>query len=205
MGRELAGRGGFLRRAKRAGVLAIAAHLHLGDDLGVVLGGQRIACGGEQAVLARDVGLVLRGETLGDLEQALAGVLAAITVELLGDARHGLLQSDLRRMFGGQRGELRGELGSACRQARKHRAFFVEKVPGHDAVEVRDRVADGIDVTAVGTTGGEPASRCEQAFHHVVVTAVRAVELNETGEIHNCPKDPPRRAVSPLSSAKKRW
>jgi hypothetical protein len=46
-------------------IVAIAARPHLGQDVGVVLLGQRLVGGLEQGVFAVDVGLVLTGEAFG--------------------------------------------------------------------------------------------------------------------------------------------
>ena len=87
-------------------------------------------------------------------------------------------------MLGGQLRERVGELGPACRQPREHRAFFVEEVPAHRALEVADRIEDARDVARIGPAGGEPARGREQLLHHVIVTAVAAVELSEACELH---------------------
>lgn len=171
-------------RANVAAVLAvaIAARLHLRHDVGVVLLGQRLVGRRKDLVLALDVHAVLLGEPLGDLEQRLAGAGPGFVVELLRVLGDRVLQRDLRRVLGGQRGQRLGELGAARGQARKHRALLVEEVPRHSALEVRHRVAHDLDVGVVGASCGQPACRLEQLRHHVVVTAMRAVELVEASQ-----------------------
>jgi hypothetical protein len=162
--------------------VAIAARLHLRHDVGVVLLGQRLVRGRKDLVLALDVHAVLLGESLGDLEQRLAGAGARFVVELLRVLGDCVLQRDLRRVLGGQRGQCLGKLGPARRQAWEDRALLVEEVPRHRALEVGDRVAHDLDVGVVWASCGQPACRLEQLRHHVVVTAVRAVELVEASQ-----------------------
>ena len=48
--------------------IAVAAGLHLGDDVGVVLLGERSMCVAKDLVLALDVQAMLLGQSFGDLE-----------------------------------------------------------------------------------------------------------------------------------------
>ena len=103
-------------------------------------------------------------------------------------------------MLGREGRQLGGELGPAGRQAREHRAFLVEEVAGHGALEVRDGLVDALDVVVVGAARGEATRGFEQAGHHLVVTAVRSLELSEAGELH----DPPRIRSARRRSHKRR-
>ena len=76
------------------------------------------------------------------------------------------------------------ELGSTRGQARKYRALLVEKVPGDRAREVLDGAVNRGEIGVFGTPGREPTRGVEQARHHLVVTAVRALELSEAGKLH---------------------
>jgi hypothetical protein len=57
-------------------------------------------------------------------------------------------------------------------------------VAAHRALEVRDGIVDCGDVVITGPTGRQPSRRGEQLLHHLVVTAMAAVELGETIELH---------------------
>jgi len=165
-------------------VVAVAAGLHLGDDLGIVFRGQRLLRDPEQRILATDVCGVRLGEPHRRVEQRFAGPGARAFVELAGSCRDHTLELDLRRVLGRQRGELGGELGPARRQAREHRALLVEEVPGDRALEVRDGAAHALEVALVGAAGGEAPRGLEEPGHDLVVTAVRALELSEAGQVH---------------------
>jgi hypothetical protein len=165
-------------------VIAIATRLHLGDDLDVVLAGQRLLGDLEQLVLALDMGAVGIGEAVRRVEQRLADVGTCPAVELLGGRGDLALHRDLGRVLGRQGSQLGSELGAAGRQAREHGAFLVEEVAGDGALEVGDGFVDAVDVALVGAAGGQAARGLEEPGHDLVVAAVRALELSEAGQLH---------------------
>ena len=94
------------------------------------------------------------------------------------------LEPDEHRVFRGQRGERLGQLGPARREPRKDGSLLVEEVPRDGPLEEVDRAVDRRQICGLGAPGREPTGRVEQARHHLVVTAVRALELGEAGKLH---------------------
>jgi hypothetical protein len=57
-------------------------------------------------------------------------------------------------------------------------------VAGHRALEVRHRVVHARQVAVFGPACRKPPRGFEQLAHHVVVTAMTPVELDEASELH---------------------
>jgi hypothetical protein len=165
-------------------LLAVAPRHHLRRDLRVVLRRERLLRDAKQLVLARDVRAVRIGEPRRRLEQRLADRRPRLAVELARRRGDRALHLDLHRVLGRQRREIRRELGPARRQPREQRALLVEEVAGDRALEVGDRLPHALEIPLVGAAGGEAPRGFEQLGHHLIVPAVRALELREAGEVH---------------------
>ena len=165
-------------------VVAATTHLHLGDDLAIVFGGQRVVRAAEDLILALDVRPVRLGEPGRGVEQRLARDRACLAVEIARGGGDIGLHRDLRRMLGGQLRERLGQLGPAGRQPREHRAFLVHEVPRDGTLEVRHGVVDALVVAVIRAARRKSSRSVQQRRHHFVVAAVRSLELREAGKLH---------------------
>ena len=96
----------------------------------------------EDLILACDMSLVCIGEPGRSLEESHPRARPRSSIEIPRRGGDLSLESDLAGMLGGDRGELRGELGPTGREAREDRSFFVEEVPGHCPLEVGNCLMD---------------------------------------------------------------
>src|SRR5262249_24902695 len=119
-------------------VFTAPASLHLGDDLGIVFGGERLLRDGPDLVFAANMGTGGFGELGRSVEQRLASAGPRFAVEVFDRGCDLGLHRDLLGMLGGQLGQRGGKLGPPGRQPREHRAFFVDEVAGDGALEVGD-------------------------------------------------------------------
>jgi hypothetical protein len=165
-------------------VVAVAACIHLRDDLGIVLRGERVARLGEDLVLAVDMGAMGQGEPGGGIEQGLAGAGPGFTVELARERCDLGVQRDLDRVLGRELGELAGELWPPGRQPREHRTILIDEVPGHRVFEVGHRAVHAVEVGAIGAPCRQTPRRIQELDNHLVVAAVEALEFREACKLH---------------------